>query len=662
MFFADRALLCKRIINFVVALVVRPRTYFFISTIFEIRLSACQFRSFSSLAPFSLILRRDIAKSFSIKLRRLREIFPVILLKHSARCASKMKFFLVLVLSFFELKSFEQSSLVELCREQRAQNNGNCSENWRNLSAGSDDVGGSEDDATKINMTGRCLKSIRLTTFESLDKPRTAILDLSINSISDIEYGAFQSLQNLRILKLRINNLRDINSSTFGSLMMLEELDLSLNLISFVNRDAFRLMINLHTIDLSENCMLQLPNYLFFRNVRLTNIYLKHNHLFAIPILMPTHQFVDNFNVSGNNMTNMTSFSQYNNIQSLDLSNNPLIPEEMASDSADVVQEGYSSSESDENNNYNYLNVRYASDANSYIYHSSLNSVYSISPTTQQNPLNGRYRNRKKTDFAPDVNFMATSNRARMNIMLPAVAMENSDYNRKLECLMDSFRPNRMSESALESLIKTIIAIKTENFKVSDIIQVFNAITSFYRNQNRQTFRQEMERMRQANEGFDVASFMQFVQNSIGSQVTRTTRESADKQRSQYTPEQLQQLLIQTSRMNQLKYFSCRNCSLVSLNFLVNFPELQYINVAGNKIKIVNEEQLRSTLNNIRYLDVSDNEIESLNFTAMIESWPNFDVLKVNNNSQLSCGLINQMHYKVTHLNKMFKLEVDECK
>jgi hypothetical protein len=94
----------------------------------------------------------------------------------------------------------------------------------------------------------------------------------------------------------------------------------------------------------------------------------------------------------------------------------------------------------------------------------------------------------------------------------------------------------------------------------------------------------------------------------------------------------------------------------------VKYPELKYVDATCNKIKTVNEAKLGKGLSNMWYLLVSENQIESLNFTAMLHNWPDFRALMANNNPNLNCDLIAQMHYKVAHLNKMFTLKVDECK
>lgn len=437
---------------------------------------------------------------------------------------------------------------------------------------------------------------------------------------------------------------------------MLEELDLSRNTITDLNRDAFRIMTNLQTIDLSENCLTQLPNYLFFRNVILIKINLNHNHLVALPILMPTQQFVESFNVTDNNFTNMTSFSQYNNIQTLDLSNNQLSFEEMSNDSMDVVKEK-DSTESGDAHSHNYLNIRYSTESK-YRHHSTSNDATRSPLPRPYNPFDGRSRTRDRLDWSPDVDFIALS-RARMDVPSPTTAIGRSTFNQTLEHLLNTLQPNRMSERTFENLIKTTMEENSDQFRVTDLIRVHNIISNYYKNQNREEFTTEMEEIKN-NGKFDLASLLQFLQDKIKTRVPR----NANLKRpivSQYTPEQLQQL-IQATQTNHLEYFTCRNCSLRSLNFLAKYRELKYVDVGWNKIKTINDQQLLKTLGRLRYLFASDNEIESVNLTAMLHSWPDFCVLNLKRNPRLSCDLISQMQYKVAHLNKMFQLEVNECK
>lgn len=537
------------------------------------------------------------------------------------------------VLAFSLVLCSIESFAVERCRARRIEDNEN--------SLGSSSLSGNGESSGRATLSRQNLKTLASSNFESFKKSQTAILDVSLNQIASIANGTFRSFFNLRVLSMRFNQLRQINATSFDELMSLEELDLSSNAISEVDRDAFRSLLNLRTIDLSVNCIVRLPNYVFFRNVRLINIHLKRNQLSEVPILMPTQQFVENFNVSGNHFTNITSLLKYNNIQSLDLSDNPLVSEEMKATSADMAREDdHDDSSSSEDP---HLRIKYNTGSKIAYFPSP-----SSSSTPRPTPPTGRRGNRDRIDFSSDVNFVATS-RARVNT-------SGDEFTRNIDFLTNTFRSHRTSEKALEDFIKSTMEQKPPNIKVTDMIRVLNTISDFYRTQNRQALRDELEAMK-SERRFDVASFLQWLKDLIKSGSTRTARHT-NNNRARIAPVQIQQL-IRASQINHLEYFTCRNCSLQSMDFLANFPELQSIDVSFNQIKSVNEAKLASSL---RYLFISDNELEALHFESMLVSWPNFRALIANENAKLNCDLIAQMQYKVAHLNRAFRLEVNKCK
>lgn len=497
---------------------------------------------------------------------------------------------------------------------------------------------------SETSLSGKQLEKLTAMDFDDFSKPQTAILNLSLNRIAEIANGTFRSFYNLRILSMRVNHLRQINATTFADLMSLQELDLSSNAIFDVNRDAFRSMTHLRTVDLSENCILRLPNYLFFRNVRLINIHLKRNQMSELPMLMPTTQFVENFNVSGNHFTNITSLLKYNNIQSLDVSDNPLVSEEMTATAADVAREGDDDDSASSSEGIN-VGVRYGTGSKVAYFPSPSSSSPTPSPRF---PSAGRRGNRDRIDFSSDVNFMATS-RARVNT-------SDDEFTRNVDFLTDTFRSHRMSEEALEAFIKSTMERKPSEVKVSDLVRALSTISDFHRSQNRQALRDEFEAMK-SEKRFNVASLLKWLKDLIKSESTRTQRHTNNKQ-VHITPEQLQ-MLIRGAQINHLEYFTCRNCSLRSTDFLASFSQLKYVDVSGNEIKSVDEARLATTL---RFLLISNNTLEALNFESMLENWPDFQALIANDNPDLHCDLIAQMQYRVAHLSRAFTLEVNKCK
>lgn len=549
----------------------------------------------------------------------------------------------VVLVACNEDDSWQQREMKN-CVEMRIRDNENSLNEWENLH--------SFDISLQLNMTRWNLQSINQTFLKSFDKARTArIFDLSINKISVIENGTFEHFNNVRILIMRVNNLREITSQSFKGLMMLEELYLSENAIFDIERDSFRSMENLHTIDLSENCFFRMRPYIFMRNYRLIDIYLNYNYLDALPILLPSSQFIRNLNVTGNRFTNMTSLMHYTNIQSLDLSENTLISMNITGQMIDTMEKesdgsfiSSSESEDDDNSNNNKGNMQ----------HRRRRAPSSFQHP--ENPMNRRVNSniddRLSNPLPDSVGMRYKRAAARTSI--------DSEYNSNIQYLMDIFRPGRISEEAVQSLIKISL-----NENVSENLKVMiDVAIDYYKNQNPYRFRHKISKINDNEEGneiFSVASFVYFLRNSIRSQtISRTSRNVNERLYLQLSYQQLEQL-YKYSRINQMEYFTCRNCSLHSIDFLVQFAKLKYVDVSNNMIKSVDCKQLVS-LKQLEYLLASDNNIVSLNFTSMLKTWPKLHALNLNNNPELSCDLVRKMQNSAYYLYKVFKLQVNKCK
>ncbi|XP_070492241.1 vasorin-like [Chironomus tepperi] len=279
---------------------------------------------------------------------------------------------------------------------------------------------------------------------------------------------------------MRVNNLREITSQSFKGLMMLEELYLSENAIFDIERDSFQSMENLHTIDLTENCIFRIKPYIFLRNYRLIDIYLNYNYLNELPILMPSSQFIRNLNVTGNRLTNMTSLLYYKNIQSLDLSENTLIFMNIAgqmNDSVEKESDGsfISSSESEYDNN----------DEGNMQQHRRQRAPFSFQHP--ENPMNRRVNSniddRLSNPLPDSVGMRYKRAAARTSIDI--------EYNSNIQYLMDIFRPGRISEEAIQSLIKISL-----NENVSENLKVMiDVAIDYYKNQNPYRFRHEISKI-----------------------------------------------------------------------------------------------------------------------------------------------------------------------
>jgi hypothetical protein len=524
-------------------------------------------------------------------------------------------------------------------RRIKSNNDENSLNEWENLH--------SFDLAIQLNMTRRNLQSINETLLKSIDKASTAsIFDLSINRISSIENGTFERFHNVRILIMRVNNLREITSQSFRGLMMLEELYLSENAIFDVERDSFRSMEYLHTIDLSENCLFTISPFLFYRTLRLLYVHLDRNFLNHIPaLLMPSFQLLEKLSVAGNRFTNITSLIYYTNIQTLDLSDNPLSSQEISQNITDTFSSSSSSNsysnENDDDNDYD--------DGDNY---GRIESRRPFTATTPHQHHRRRYLNGNRVNSPlPDPILVRNERAAPMNIDL--------DYNSNIDYLMDTFRPGRISEEALESLIKMLLLSvekeeeekkKKEALGAVDGIHIINVMATFYENQNRTQFLHELKTI---NENFGVASLVSHVRKVVHKRAVRGTIWELSRH-------ELQEV-YEFRRTQQMKHFTCRKCSLLSIAFLTKFIKLKYIDVSGNMIKSLNMKHLAS-LKCMEQLIASNNTIESLNFSSMLHHWPDLHTLTLNDNPGMTCDLVRKMQNTATYLDKMFKLEVNKCK
>lgn len=520
-----------------------------------------------------------------------------------------MNLFLVISTIFFNYVA--SSSDVESCIAMRAEENEDRS--WENLH--SFFVG---EVRAQVNMTNRNLHSINQELLKLngiADERRIISMDLSINQISFIENGTFERFHNLRVLMMRVNSLREITASQFKGLMVLEELDLSRNAIYSIERDALRHMERLRTIDLSGNCLFNLRPYIFFRNLRLINIYFNRNFLDSLPILMPFSQHLDNLNVTANRFTNLTSLIYYDNIQSLDVSHNPLNLKEMSNNMTSSSEGSDKDSASSDENNY------------------TMRINYNFSNEFIHRP---HHRNRRFDETAK-VNSIG----------------RRRAHNGDIQYLLDIVHPKRISEEALQAIINEskAVLLQKKDVNATEMHEFSNALKAFYRNQNQNEF---VSSMGSKSAALMRVPWRKLIRNS------RNVRSAPDVHYVQLSAQQMQQLQ-EFKPINRLEYFTCQNCSLHSLDFLVHFPKLKYVDVTRNMIKSVDATRLAS-LEHIEYLDIShNNALESISITELIKTWPSLRVIVLNNNRGLKCDLVRRMQTNADRLNKNIRLDVNAC-
>ena len=551
--------------------------------------------------------------------------------------------------------SADERSNVQQCMRDRMQ------DNEKTMKASMPSSINHDNNMTLI-MSFQDMEMINNTMFNRYERSKMSVLNLSANRISMIENGSFQGFNNLRVLLLDNNSMWKINKTTFGEMGMLEEMIISRNMISLIERGAFDAMPNLKTFDISMNCMFEMPGFIFFRNLKLKNIYLNHNYLTSMSEIFPTLQYVENFNMSGNYFTNMSTIVKYYRVESLDMSNNPMSMMELNrmngisnNISANTDSNENSSSDSDESS----LNMKYIS-GNKYTSNTATSKPTPSSRRSEMDIMRGFSPNKPdRMNIVPGIDYMENS-RMRFNNSFTKQSSDEEDNhqstpNPTIDYLMNTFNRSAMSEAKLERTMSTAMTRNDGKFNAVELLEVLGKINNYYKSEDSKTFLRAMMKY-EFNRSFNVEQFVSFIK-SIMKKPSRDPRET-QMLTWPYSSEKFNRIYNEAS-VNHLNYFTCQNCSLDNMDFLLKFPELQYIDVTNNNIKSINVQKL-SSLDHMRYLLMSDNRITTINFDSLIQNWGDLRLLNLNNNL-LTCTMANDINYKVLHMNRLMKFEFNKC-
>lgn len=132
-----------------------------------------------------------------------------------------------------------------------------------------------------INVPNATSNEISSRFIRNLDKHNVHILtelDLSENSITNIEYSAFQSLIKLISLNLSKNKVIDFRVNA-NDLADLQYLNLSGNYISHLYYENFSSMTKLQNLDLSYNRLDFIPDMTFYNNYNLKLVNMTYNEI-----------------------------------------------------------------------------------------------------------------------------------------------------------------------------------------------------------------------------------------------------------------------------------------------------------------------------------------------------------------------------------------------
>uniref|UniRef100_A0AAG5DVB5 TIR domain-containing protein n=1 Tax=Anopheles atroparvus TaxID=41427 RepID=A0AAG5DVB5_ANOAO len=114
------------------------------------------------------------------------------------------------------------------------------------------------------------LFELPVTIFDAL--PRLRILELSFNSMEQLEPRLLRNLPNLRLLSLWHNKLRGLSRDVFAGVPLLERLDLSANQLETLPGDVFAPLTKLSELALGFNHFRTLPERLFRSNKELRKL------------------------------------------------------------------------------------------------------------------------------------------------------------------------------------------------------------------------------------------------------------------------------------------------------------------------------------------------------------------------------------------------------
>lgn len=550
--------------------------------------------------------------------------------------------------------SADERSNVQQCMRDRMQDNEKTMKSYMPSSI-------NQDNNMSLIMSFQDMEIINNTMFNRFERSKITVLNLSANRISMIENGSFQGFTNLRVLLMDNNSLWKINKTTFGEMGMMEEMFLSRNMISLIERGAFDSMPNLKTFDISMNCMFVMPGFIFFRNLKLKNIYLNQNYLTSMSEIFPNIQYVENFNMSGNYFTNMSTIVNYYRVESLDMSNNPMSMMELnkmngISNNISAKTNGSdenSSSDSDEST----MNMNYVSGIK-YTTNTATSRPTPASRRSEMDIMRGLSPIKPdRMNIVPGINYMENS-RMRFNNSLTKKSSdeeEDSSPNPRMNYLMNTFKRSAMSEEKLEKTMSTAMMRNDEKFNAVTLVEVLGRINNYYKSGDSKSFLRAMMKY-EFNRSFSIEQFVSFIK-SILTQPSRGPRET-EMLKWPYSSEKFNRIYNEAS-VNHLNYFTCQNCSLDNMDFLLKFPELQYIDVTSNNIKSFNVQKM-SSLDHMRYLLLSDNKITTINFDQLIQNWGDLRLLDLNNNL-MNCTMANDINYKVLHMNRLMKFEFDKC-
>lgn len=136
-----------------------------------------------------------------------------------------------------------------------------------------------------INMSSNSLRAIPQTLFPGYDRVHLIDLDFSKNDIATLHPNTFSDLRFLQTLDLSRNSLQDLNEQMMAGMRSLRKLYLHHNDLLNIQPRTFKDLVNLDVLDLSDNNLQTFSNDVFGGELpKLRKLFLKSN---SITVLQP---------------------------------------------------------------------------------------------------------------------------------------------------------------------------------------------------------------------------------------------------------------------------------------------------------------------------------------------------------------------------------------
>ena len=175
-----------------------------------------------------------------------------------------------------------------------------------------------------VDLSRNSIQNINANSFDGLSKLKT--IDLSYNQLHHLENGLFNNLPNLREIFLTKNNILQLTNNTFAKSPQINSIFLDHNSIQVIDSDVFTQLSQLFQLHLSFNQINHLPKKLFANNLNLRSLSLDNNRIDSLNIDIFGHEMIElrDLRLDKNLLENITLgiFDSFPNLQELHLQNN----------------------------------------------------------------------------------------------------------------------------------------------------------------------------------------------------------------------------------------------------------------------------------------------------------------------------------------------------